>query len=526
MIRPTTRWLATAAVALAVAAACSDVPVEPKSDITSANIFTDPASYKAFLAKLYGGLVVTGQNGPDNNPDIAGIDEGFSQYIRGYWQLQELPTDEAIIGWGDIGLPELNKQTWSSSNPFVNAMYSRIYYQVALANQFLRETTDSKLDGRGVSAALKEQVHGYRAEARFLRALSYYHAIDLYGDVPFADENTDVTSLPKQMSRAEVFTYAVNELKTIRPLLPAKSVGDNYGRASQAAVDMVLAHLYLGAKVYTGTDHYADARIAAESVIAAGFTLDPNYRHLFQADNHTSPELIFTVPQDGVHTRTWGGLTFLVHAGVGGSMDPGSFGINGGWWGLRLRSPVPDRFAAEPAGTDARAAIIYTPGQARVASDVGDFSKGYGFPKYSNKTSAGVTGSNLDFPDTDYPMFRLADAYLIYAEAVVRGAGGSTATAVNYINALRQRAYGSTAGNITATDLTLQFILDERGRELTWEGFRRQDLIRFGQFSDVGVWEWKGGAPGGVTTSKIHDLYPIPANELAANPNMKQNPGY
>jgi hypothetical protein len=526
MNRATTRWLVTAAFALAALAACSDVPVQPKSTITSANIFSDPASYKEFIAKLYGGLVVTGQNGPDGNADIAGIDEGFSQYIRGYWQLQELPTDEAIIAWGDIGLPELNTQTWSASNPFVNAMYSRIYYQVALANQFLNETTDSKVAARGATAELKEQIHGYRAEARFLRALSYWHAVDLFGNVPLTDENFDLRTLPQQKSRAEVFAFVESELKAVRPLLPPKSTGDYYGRASQAAVDMILAHLYLNAKVYTGTERYTDARAAAEAVIAAGFTLDPDYHHLFEADNNTSPELIFTVPQDGVHTRTWGGMTFIIHASVGGNIDPGAFGINGGWWGLRLRSPVPDRFAAEPAGTDQRSSIIFTSGQSKVASSVGDFSKGYAFPKFSNKTSAGVTGSNLDFPDTDYPMFRLADAYLIYAEAVARGAGGSVATAVGYINALRERAYGSTAGDITAADLTPQFVLDERGRELTWEGFRRQDLNRFGQFSSAGIWEWKGGVPAGKTTESFHDLYPIPSNELSANPTVTQNPGY
>ena len=525
--KPVTRWLVTGTVMLCGLAACKDITVEPKSQITSANIFTDPASYKAYLAKLYGGLVLTGQSGPDGNPDIQGIDEGFSQYVRGYWQLQELPTDEAIIGWGDIGLPELNTQTWSASNPFVNAMYSRIYYQVAQANEFLRETTDAKVDSRGASADLKAQIHQYRAEARFLRALSYWHAVDLFGNVPLTDESTPLSSLPRQAPRAEVFNFVESELKAVRPLLPAKSTGNNYARASQAAVDMVLAHLYLNAKVYTGTDRYADARAAAEAVIAAGFVLDPNYKHLFAADNNTSAELIFTVPQDGVHTRTWGGMTYLIHAGVGGNMNPSDFGIDGGWWGLRLRSPVPARFAAEPSSAnDVRASIMFTNGQSLVASSVGDFSKGYGFPKYSNRTSGGAAGSNATFPDTDYPMFRLADAYLIYAEAVARGAGGSVATAVGYINALRQRAYGSTAGNIAAADLTPQFVLDERGRELTWEGFRRQDLVRFGQFSDAGVWEWKGGTPAGAVTPKFHDLYPIPANELAANPTVKQNPGY
>ncbi len=525
MLRLSTKWLVTAAGLLAVATACGDLTVAPKSSITSANIFKDPASYRSFLAKLYAGLVVTGQNGPDNNPDIAGIDEGFSQYVRGYWQLQQLPTDEAIIGWGDIGLPELNTQTWSASNPFVNAMYSRIYYQVALANQFLRETTDSKLASRGVTAALKAQIQQYRAEARFLRALSYWHAVDLFGNAPLTDENTDVTALPRQATRTELFTFVEAELKAIRPLLPAQSVGDNYGRASQAAVDMLLAHLYLNAKVYTGTDRSSDARTAAEAVIAAGFTLDPVYRRLFSADNNTSPELVFSVPQDGLRTRTWGGLTFLVHAAVGGNMNPSDYGIDGGWWGLRLRSPVSDRFAAEPAG-DQRASLIFTNGQSKVVTSVGDFSKGYGFPKYRNVTSTGATGSNLTFPDTDYPMFRLADAYLIYAEAVLRGGGGSTATALSYVNMIRERAFGSPAGDITPAQLTLPFILDERGRELTWEGFRRQDLIRFGQFSDAGIWEWKGGDPAGKVTAKFYDLYPIPSNELSANPNVKQNPGY
>ena len=235
--------------------------------------------------------------------------------------------------------------------------------------------------------------------------------------------------------------------------------------------------------------------------------------------------MIFTVPQDGQRTQTWGGMTYLVHAGIGGSMNPAAFGVNGGWWGLRTRPNLPDRYAAEPAG-DKRAAIVYVPGQSKSIASIGDFGQGYGYPKYRNVYQNGSRGSNLDFPDTDFPMWRLADAYLIYAEAVVRGGGGSMATALGYVNALRERAYGSTAGDVTAADLTLPFILDERSRELAWEGHRRQDLIRFGQFSDAGIWEWKGNVQAGKTMPKYLDLYPIPSNELAANPTIKQNPGY
>ena len=525
MYKATTKWLVTVGTLLAVMTACGDLTVQPKSSITTGNVFSDTTSYRAFLAKLYAGLVVTGQNGPDNNPDILGIDEGFSQYTRGYWQMQELPTDEAIIAWGDIGLPELNTMTWSASNVFVNAMYSRIFYQVAVANQFLRETRDTTLTRRGVSTELRTQIQQYRAEARFLRALSYWHALDLFGSVPLVDEDVILTTLPRQGTRTEVFTFVESELKAIRSALPAKSTGANYARASQASVDMLLAKLYLNAKVYTGTDRSSDARLATEAVINAGFTLDPDFLHLFSADNNTSAELIFTVPQDGDHTRTWGGLTYLVHAGVGGNMKPSDFGIDGGWWGLRLRPETVDRLGG-PRGPDRRSWIIFDSGQTKSISDFFQFGQGYGYPKYRNVKSTGGGGSNLTFPDTDFPMFRLADAYLMYAEAVLRGGGGSRATALGYVNQIRERAYGGVAGDITDAELTLQFILDERSRELLWEGHRRQDLIRFGQFSDAGIWEWKGNVKAGRTTAKFYDLYPIPANELSANPTVKQNPGY
>ena len=265
-----TRWLTVGVLAMCVAStSCStDLSLQPLSQITSGNIFSDPASYQAFLAKLYAGLSVTGQSGPDGSPDINGIDEGFSQYVRGYWQLQELPTDEAIIGWGDTGLPELNTQTWSAANPFITAMYARIFYQVALANEFMRQTTDAQLATRGTSAAVSAQVAGYRAEARFLRALSYYHALDLFGNVPVVDESFDISKLPVQTTRGDVFNFVESELKAIRASLPASSTGAQYGRASQAAVDMTLAHLYLNAKVWTGTDRSTDAQVAATSAIA------------------------------------------------------------------------------------------------------------------------------------------------------------------------------------------------------------------------------------------------------------------
>ena len=517
--------LLTVVLLIGTFAVCGDLTVEPRSTVTSGNLFNDPASYRAFIAKLYAGLVVSGQAGPHGDPDIQGIDEGFSQYVRGYWQLQELPTDHAIIAWGDIGLPELNTQLWSSSNVFIFAMYSRIYYQVALANEFLRETTDEKLTSRGVTAELRAEVELYRAEARFLRALSYWHALDLFGNVPLVDETFDITQLPTQATRAEVFEFVETELEAVRPLLPSRTAAQ-YGRASQSAVDMVLAKLFLNAQVYTGTARYADARTAAEAVIAAGYTLDPNFRHMFMADNHTSPEIVFAIPQDGERTRTWGGLTYLVHGGVGGNMTASNFGIDGGWWGIRLRPETVDRYEGGVGGPDHRTSFFFTDGQTKTIANVGNFQQGIGAPKFTNVTSTGAPGSHPVFPDTDFPMYRLADAYLIYAEAVLRNGGGSRATALNYVNLIRRRAYGGTAGDITDAQLTLDFILDERSRELLWEAHRRQDLIRFDRFTDAGVWAWKGNVPAGQVTASFRDLYPIPAQELVANPNIHQNTGY
>jgi hypothetical protein len=126
------------------------------------------------------------------------------------------------------------------------------------------------------------------------------------------------------------------------------------------------------------------------------------------------------------------------------------------------------------------------------------------------------------------PIFRLAEQYLIYAEAVLRGGGGGDATtALGYINKLRTRAYGNTSGNITAGQLTTNFILDERARELFWEGFRRTDLVRYGLFTSSSyLWPFKGGAKGGTGVADFHNIYPIPDADRSVNPNLKQNPGY
>ena len=523
MNRNPRRALIVASLLTLGAAGCTDTTELPITTITDTNYFDDPSSYRAFLAKIYAGLAVSGQQGPAGNGDIQGIDEGFSQYLRLYWEAQELPTDEAVIAWGDVGLPEMNTQLWASSNSFVVSMYYRIAFQVGLANEFLRQTAEASLAERNVSPELEASIQVFRAEARFLRALSYWHGIDLFGNIPLVTEDDPIGATPPaQSTRQALYDFVVSELNAIRPELPLAGPG-TYGRATDAAASMLLAHIYLNAEVYTGTPQYAQALAAAQAVIAGPFALDASYRHMFQADNNTSPEIVFPIVQDGLRTQTFGGTTFLVHASCGGSMVASDYGVDGCWFGLRLKPEAYNRYLPG----DQRASFFWTAGQTVQINSISNYSDGIPAPKFTNKTSSGGNGSNATHPDTDFPMFRLGDAYLIYAEAHLRGGGGDLPQALAYVNALRQRAYGNTSGDITDVQLTLPFILDERGRELLFEAHRRTDLIRYGLFTGGDyVWSWKGGAAAGTATETFRDLYPLPASELTTNPNLVQNPGY
>jgi hypothetical protein len=501
--------------------------LKPINQETSASVFDNPESYKAFLAKIYAGIAVSGQIGPSGNPDLAGLDEGFSNYLRLYWYMQELTTDEALIGWNDGTIKDLHYQNWTPGNEFIRTMYDRIMYQISLSNEFIRQTTDEKLNARGVDASLQAEIKTYRAEARFMRALSYYHALDFYRNVPFVTEESIVGAfLPEQTNAQDLFSYLESELIAIDANLVGPGQNE-YGRADKAAAWMLLAKLYMNAKVYTGTERFTDARTQVEKVISSNqYGLEVNYQYLFMADNHLSSEIIFPVVSDGLNTQAWGGMTFMVHAPIGGTMVPQDYGVGSGWAGVRTTPSFVGKFPGMENSDDGRE-MFYTDGQTLEITNITDFTNGYTAPKYKNIYRNGSSGPDADFPDTDFPMFRLADAYLMYAEIATRPeGGGDTNTALGYINMLRERSYGNTSGNISSSDLTLDFILDERARELYWECHRRTDLIRFGKFSSSGIWAWKGNVLSGATTEAFRDVFPIPTSDLSANPNLEQNPGY
>ena len=511
---------------IATFSSCTDLNLSPKDGATAEFTFVDVNSFKQYMAKIYGAYMMTGQDGPAGDADLSLVnDEGFTSYMRAYWKAQQITTDETHLTWTDGGIQDLNFQQWSSENQFVRVLYYRLALIISLSNDFLEQSSADKLAEKGFKASNVTIINGFREEVRFLRAMAYWHALDLFRNIPLV---TSITSEPpKQASPDAVFNFIEAELSDIEATLPGPRANE-YGRVDKAAVWMLQAKLYLNAEVHIGQAKYTETLTAVNKVINESYSLNPVYLNNFKADNHLSNELIFNFNSDGVNSQTWGGTTFLIHAPILGTMTPGDYGVDAGWSGPRATSVFVDKFADITGATDKRA-IFVTAGRIVELPEPNNNASlgGYGVPKYSNITSTGAPGSHQTFTDTDWPVFRLADAYLIYAEAVLRGgSGGDAGTALGFINMLRERAYGDTSGNISGGELDLPFILDERSRELYWEATRRIDLIRFNQFTTAGVWPWKGGVEFGATTDAKYKIFPIPATDLSANPNLKQNDGY
>jgi hypothetical protein len=503
---------------------CTDLEVAPEDSFTEDFIFDSAESYKQYLAKLYGSYSLTGQDGPHGQGDISIVsDEGFTSYIRAYWKAQELTTDEAVIAWTDAGIRDLHEHSWSSENQFVRVLYYRIALIASYANDFLRIADEGEVSGKGFTQAEVDAIKGYAAEARFLRAMAYWHALDLFRNIVL--ETSISSGFPTQKTPQETFAFIEKELLEIEPLLPDPRQNE-YGRVDKAGVWMLLAKLYLNAEPMAGLNKNTECITYCNKILAAGYTLQPNYRELFMTDNHNSKEIIFALNSDGRFTRNWGSTTFLVQGAIGGTMKAADYGVSGGWAGLRTTRSLVEKFP-DVTGTIDKRAIFYTDGQSLDIEDIGTFSNGYAVPKFINKSSTGAPGSDPTHVDTDYPLFRLGDVHLMYAEAVLRGgSGGSRAEALRLVNMLRERAYGNQTGNITDNDLTLPFILDERSRELYWEATRRIDLVRFNQFTENGIWPWKGNVKEGRVTEKHRNIFPIPASDMGANPNLKQNDKY
>ncbi len=484
-----------------------DLDRKPTNLTTDERIFEDPIKTKQFLAKIYGSYGL-------ESGDVEASDNGSTGFLRGYFNLQELPTEEAICAWSDGAIKDLHSMTWTASNGFIKILYYRSLYQIKLATSFLRKSEAKQGD---------PIIKTYRAEARFLRAFQYWLLMDLFGNPPMINEELGVGKVyPKQFKRAELFAYVEKELQDIEMLLPEPKQNE-YGRADRAAVWALLSRLYLNAETYTGTEQYAKSAEYAQKVIDAGYDLKPKYDELFLADNdQNNPEVIMSINYDLKGTN-YGGTNFLVHASCSDkskellkSEKNLTMGISGGWGGYRATESLQNVFEAN----DKRNLTLSSHPE---IDEVGVFTQGIYIYKYRNVLSNGNNAKSPDIADNDFPLFRLGEMYLNFAEAAARGKADK-AKGLQYVNKLRSRAG---VADWTDADLTEANMLDERARELYWECLRRVDLIRFGKFvSNERLWAWKGGVKSGQGVAEHFKLYPIPSEDIQANPNLKQNPGY
>lgn len=540
--------LAIATTALTMNSCIGDLDTLPlnETDKTAEQAYQTLEDFEMGLAYIYGSFSLVSQNDPGTS-DISVSDAGQSELIRQIVILNEMSADVLKCTWGDSYVTETQNASWTSTgNAATIAVYTRCMVTVTRANEFLKQSASSSIEG----------VEGLRAEARFLRAYAYYLLMDLYGNPPFAtEENIGGTSMPTQIGRTALFEWIESELKELassESAMPA--VGSvEYPRVTKGAAEALLARMYLNAEVYTGTARWEDARNAAEAVIGMGYGLCSNYEELFLQDNGENPEaqkeLIFAIAYDRDRTQSWGGTTHL----VSGSLDDNSSTVIAQELGYPEGSHIarerwngyhiPDEYVSsnfELNGVEWGGSGI---GYDRATSDkraffsnngcVEDFelnnaNSGWKCWKYSSRDSQGnlyTDGSSSKFSSSDFPIIRLAEMYLIYAEAQTRIDGGITtdSKALGYIKALRDRA-----GLSTPSSIDLDFILKERACELMLEGHRRTDLIRYGYFTSMSFsWPYKNGIPaGGVAIDDFRTIYPILQTDLTQNPNLKQNPGY
>lgn len=515
-------WLAGMMCFIVLPTSCTkDLDQFPSVETTSEQVYTSVEGYQSVLAKLYASFAVAGNGRGDDDPDMAGTTASWG-YLRVYFNLQEIPTDEVMYTWaGGDNLVEIQFMNWGASDTWVNAMYYRIYYTIAICNEFLRNVTDEKL--AAFAEADQVAIREFAAEARFLRALAYSHAMDLYGNVPFVTEQDVVGAFfPPRITRAELFRYLEGELSEIAELLP-EGYQHAYGRVSREAAWALLAKNYLNAQVYTGEARYGDCIDYCQKIMDAGYVLQDDYKKLFNADNdQRTEEIIFAIQADVAHTSTWGATTYLVNGPIVGSMKAEDYGVLSGWNSFRTLREFVGIF-----NTADRRGDFWTDGQTLNIDDPSSSSQGYSMVKFTNLKDDGTFVTDEGMVSTDFPMIRLADVYLMYAESVVRGGGGDLQQALDLVNQIRHRAFGGDDGKISTAQLTLDFMLEERGRELFWEATRRTDLIRFGRFTGGNyLWQWKGGVVDGRATDAKFNLYPIPVTDMAANPNLIQNTGY
>ena len=532
----------SAVAAAAMLSACvgdlNTIPLNP-TDVTSETAYgADEAGYVQGLAKIYFQLT------SNNTQDLQVADGGASEFIRAFWSTQEVTADAAKCAWGDAWVNDLNNNTWKGDvlNDAVYAVYVRTLQGITYVNEYLRQTSDANLDSRGCSADVKAKVQQFRAEARFLRAYFYWAAMDTFGQVPFSTEDTQFGGgyNPPQQPREYIFDFVVSELEDLASDASAMPAAQsNYPRADKGSVLGLLARVFLNAEVYTGTAKWAEAKAVCEKIYDLGYALAPTHAELFRGDNGENDavkkEFLFAASYDAESNQSYGGTTYLTLSTLSG--DDGAVnitGINGGWAGNRVPYEYVAKWFTDVKGqnyetgeyqyTDKRAGYFYIKGRTEsMEGNLNTFLNGWSCIKFNNvphnmdAVDYAATAATKNFSDIDWPLIRLGEIHLIYAEACMH-AGGS---ASSQLEALAKRA-----GVSAPAEVTEDWLMAERARELMWEAHRRTDLIRYGKWISGYKWTYKGGNFGGQDLPSHFNIFPVPSTELATNLDLQQNPGY
>lgn len=567
------------ALGLGMTSCVGDLDLEPNDPNL---VDTNDPNFKAnSLAICYSSMAVSSIYGVNGGSMVEGIDGGTSAYFRVLFTLQEFCSDELKWIWpndegGSAG--DINACTWGANNSFCFGAYYRFLGHIAICNQFLANTADD------ADAETQEM----RAEARVLRALSYYNMIDLFGQISFITEEAEVGSDPVQISRKEAFAWLEGELKDI---VDNRLISENpvLGRVGLDAAEALLARLYLNAEVYSGTARWADCQTRCENIIkrhqGGGFKgsgLANEYLYLFCKDNNrympggankAENEILYGISFDSEMTQSYGGPTFVVAATITNShyVPRQNYGCSAEWSCVHGIQQMAERFYGLPndkrddlwvrgnlpAGADNN-------GNTWDAEDYSDTFLGFSgdFKTTGGNVIIKFTGSTINpnpsqsqlamgplaifdgqydangnwtpnYPSTNFmstcqPVIRLADIYLMYTECFINGNVGDRQKAFDYFNLIRERAGSPALDNVT--QMTIKNLMDERSRELYLESVRRTDLIRNGMF--VGpqqtVWQVKGNINNmaGTRIADRYALYPIPTQVLNSQPSFKQNPGY
>lgn len=529
--------VAAAAMLTACVGDLNTIPLNP-TDVTSETAYgADETGYVQGLAKIYFQLT------SNNTQDLQVADGGASEFIRAFWSTQEVTADAAKCAWGDAWVNDLNNCTWKGDvlNDAVYAVYVRTLQGITYVNEYLRQTSDANLSSRGCSADVKAKVQQFRAEARFLRAFFYWAAMDTFGQVPFSTEDTQFGGgyNPPQKPATEIFDFVVSELEDLASDASAMPAAQsNYPRADKGSVLGLLARVYLNAEVYTGTAKWAEAKAACEKIYALGYALAPTHAELFRGDNgenaKAKKEMLFAASYDAESNQSYGGTTYLTLSTLNG--DDGAVnitGINGGWAGNRVPDHYVQTYFAPTAAdfatgeytiADKRGQYFYIKGRTQSMQDnLNTFLNGWSCIKYNNvphdkdAVDYASIAATKNFSDIDWPLIRLGEIHLIYAEACMHAGGDASAQ----IKALADRA-----GVAAPQTIDEDFLMAERARELMWEGHRRTDLIRYNKWISGYNWTYKGGNFGGQDLPSHFNVFPVPSTELATNLDLQQNPGY